>query len=290
MADANVSLPTKIVVIGNGFDISLGYNTRYSDFIKSKIFKDLVNQNNHIAKHLVDIQGEKNWVDIELELADYAKSKADVFNIATFKRFFIQLKTALTTYLNAEYDRIRAQCGYSKFHEINRNDITGIYSLNFTPTAFSIKDNSNEDWKQNIFFVHGQAHSRFNNIVFGVSDQSVPEQFNFLYKSDHHAYGSINLTKAILDADEVHFYGLSFGETDNNHFETAFSNLRDKKLIFYVYGLDGYEGVRNRLITLSKNGLAGLKTNNEVLFIDTFDGHKTVVTQEWLNKQYTQSK
>jgi hypothetical protein len=113
----------------------------------------------------------------------------------------------------------------------------------------------------------------------------------------------------------MHFYGLSFGETDNSHFRPLFEFLcsddarvsindlssegvatdwggrnpllRDKlkrrKLIFYVYGRDGYLLVRDRLLYLTSQKFSELKLVNEVEFFDcSVPGFKKI-GQEWLN-------
>jgi Bacteriophage abortive infection AbiH len=283
MVEANIKPSSKIIVIGNGFDLSMGYKTSYSDFIKSKQFNLLLNSDNKLAIHLETIHGEMNWVDIEHELEKYAKNVRYPPDSHILKKEFTVLKTSLTDYLDKASERtIGFRFGIQKFINLNENEINGVYSLNFTTTASDICNK-----REKLYFVHGTTYH--NNIVFGIADQKIPKEYNFLLKSDHHVYGQINLTKAILDANEVHFYGLSFGDTDNNHFEPAFSQCRDKKLVFYVHGLQGYEGVRNRLVNLTRNGLAGLKSNNEVIFFDTFNDRRTEITQEWLNVKYSQS-
>ena len=41
-----------VLIIGNGFDLSLKYPTSYSDFMKSQYFVDLVLKKNTLAKYL----------------------------------------------------------------------------------------------------------------------------------------------------------------------------------------------------------------------------------------------
>ncbi len=42
----------KIMIIGNGFDLNLGLETRYQDFIKSSHFKSLYSEDNTSALYL----------------------------------------------------------------------------------------------------------------------------------------------------------------------------------------------------------------------------------------------
>jgi Bacteriophage abortive infection AbiH len=277
-----------IIVLGNGFDLMLGYNTKYSDFIGSSCFQELVNANNNLAKYLKTIQGEKNWIDIEHELSQYAKNIIPIskINVIKLKREFVNLKKSLIQYLELQFQSHTSQfnslSARSNFKLNSSTDVVGVYSLNYTPSAFGLCNR-----RDDLYFVHGNTYDK--NIIFGVEDGAFKndlEQFNFLLKSDHPDYGKINLSKAIQDADEIHFYGLSFGDTDNNHFEPAFSNLMGKRLFFYVYGVDGYEAVRNRLIKLRKNGLADLRSKNEVKFFDVIDGSPRDIDSRWLDSKY----
>lgn len=61
----------KIIIIGNGFDISLGLKTRYSDFIQNKDFSVLIRTNNNLAYFLKTKFEKANWIDIELALLEY---------------------------------------------------------------------------------------------------------------------------------------------------------------------------------------------------------------------------
>ncbi|ALU75278.1 hypothetical protein F7642_10905 [Tenacibaculum finnmarkense genomovar ulcerans] len=57
-----------VIIIGNGFDLSIGLKTSYSDFIKSIEFQELLKNENLLAKHLNGIHTLQNWIDIENEL------------------------------------------------------------------------------------------------------------------------------------------------------------------------------------------------------------------------------
>ena len=74
-----------VLIVGNGFDLSLKYPTSYSDFIASKYFKGLLSKENSLASYLADRKKYcGNWIDIEKELGSYAKVLAgyDIHAIA----------------------------------------------------------------------------------------------------------------------------------------------------------------------------------------------------------------
>ena len=64
-----------IIIIGNGFDLNLGLNTSYYNFIKSSHFIRLVKLKNHLAVYLNNINNLNNWIDIEKELKNFANDK-----------------------------------------------------------------------------------------------------------------------------------------------------------------------------------------------------------------------
>ncbi len=67
----------KIIIIGNGFDLSLGLKTSYKDFIVSDYFNSLLEKHNTLAIYLYKKQEINNWVDIEKELTEYSKKLYD---------------------------------------------------------------------------------------------------------------------------------------------------------------------------------------------------------------------
>ena len=89
-----------VLVIGNGFDLSLGLKTSYKDFIQSNYFSLLVKNNNSLALYLNEKQEINNWVDIEKELTEYSKQIQD--DKSKVKNDFKELKNALIERLVAE--------------------------------------------------------------------------------------------------------------------------------------------------------------------------------------------
>ncbi|MCK5738176.1 hypothetical protein KAH55_03300 [bacterium] len=64
-----------VLIVGNGFDLNLGFKTGYTDFIKDENFKMLLKSENDLAKYLNNKNNLQNWIDIECELENYSKIK-----------------------------------------------------------------------------------------------------------------------------------------------------------------------------------------------------------------------
>jgi hypothetical protein len=60
------------IIVGSSFDLAYGYATRYSDFIASHYFKDLLCRNK-LAQYINVVQEITNWVDMEVEIGNYSR-------------------------------------------------------------------------------------------------------------------------------------------------------------------------------------------------------------------------
>jgi Bacteriophage abortive infection AbiH len=222
------------------------------------------------------------FVDLKQQLAAYLKR---ISNSSDKTPKSIGHIKSMTLRFLKESESSKAQASQSDAFGFVFKNLSVVYSLNYTYFM-----NAMTTHKAVGHYVHGSLDG--NDLVFGVHDGSVPEEFNFLLKSNHHAYGRVNMRGELVNADEVHFYGCSFGDTDDAHFEPLFrawAATSDKAprriLCFYVYGKDGYHSVRNRLVALTGSNLSGLRLNNSVHFFDTAanDGAGQYIDQAWLD-------
>ena len=68
-----------LYIIGNGFDIELGYPTRYSDFISSKEWCELIKGNpSSRLLSFIDKRKTNNWFDLETLLLEFASDNENV--------------------------------------------------------------------------------------------------------------------------------------------------------------------------------------------------------------------
>ena len=101
----------KVFIIGNGFDLDLGWKTRYSDFASSKFWigdsygsdlKSRLNQDKRIEK----------WFDLEMSLLNYAKADETGYHPSSYEytkerdmQCFNELNKGLSSYLKAEENK-----------------------------------------------------------------------------------------------------------------------------------------------------------------------------------------
>lgn len=337
---------SKILIIGNGFDLNLGLKTSYSDFLASNEFLELSEDSSNLLVNYLNEQAKAShkdrfWVDIEHELKSYAtalsfrhyeisegswlgqkikafETEPSYSHINVFdrrnriladmrksaKKHFQQLKMALHTYLQGQVKEFRSQSNFRDkpaYLLLYDNHLIGsknntreipfseIYSFNYTNAFNLIKfDNySSDSMDTEFFYVHGSLTQ--NNIVFGVEDGSVSEDFTFLNKSFHAAFGSSpDISDAIINADEVHFFGCSLGNTDDAHFKHPFkvisqrrNKARKTQLFFYTFGKSGYQDIMKRILALTENRLSEFKITNDVFFYDLESSQ--LIDQQWIN-------
>lgn len=87
-----------IVVIGNGFDISLGLPTSYSSLIDSEEFANELRRGNQLCIFLRN-RSKENWHSMERNLVNYADTRP---NYDTFYDDYFRLTKVISKY----YSRI----------------------------------------------------------------------------------------------------------------------------------------------------------------------------------------
>lgn len=237
----------RVLIIGNGFDLDLGWNTRFSDFIKSKHWP----QNMHQGSLLSYLQRRyliHNWFDIEAEIGVFAsdpsrrgqtsqtiKLNEDYFNklVEGFKRYLIE-----ETQKDINTNSIAAKV----FHNILQNmNFSSIYSFNYTD-LHDIASRLNIHTKFSYEHVHGSIKE--DNIIIGApEDKELNKGYEFLYKTFNSNYQSNNLIYDLREAREVVFFGHSLGPTDYHYFRSFFKRqcIEDmqrtdaKKITIFTY-------------------------------------------------------
>lgn len=288
-----------VLIIGNGFDLSLRYPTSYSDFMKSQHFTDLVLKNDNCLARYLTYKRETtgNWIDVEKELSAYAdilksepsiqlrmpkelihgKKAANI--LQSFREEFIQLCTALKEYLNEIENAERFNEGYNKSHAYELvegiiHEQKSCYVVSFNYTSFiekviiKINNNSTD-------FIIKQIHGSLkDNIVFGVQDSmELQREHVFLYKSYNKCQDVRELPQILDNADKIIFFGYSLGETDHSYFDDFFysqtiKSCQKKKFVFYHYGQTAYDDIIWQLRTLTKNRTSYLNQYNDIEFVD----------------------
>lgn len=268
----------KIIIIGNGFDLSLGLKTSYKDFIQSNYFNLLVKNNNSLALYLNKKQEINNWVDIEKELTEYSKQIQD--DKSKVKNDFKELKNALMDYLKeAQEEEINQN---SKAFEMIKNEILDtdiVYNFNYTNSIFKVAQILEiSDIESKHSFVHGSIENK--NIIFGVEDNArINDNHIFFKKSSNINFTESNIIKILNihnnnnEKVDVVIFGHSLGITDSSYFRGYFSSLTSKynnpSLKLYYFGEEAHDEIMFILDKYTNNNLTDFKHYNDLEFIDS---------------------
>ena len=280
----------KVFIIGNGFDLDLGMNTRYSDFAKSKIwdnaFHDDLNvyDKSTLIGFLSAEKEKQEWFDIEQSLLDYALQKKSENFISEIvikedKAAYHKLSQALSIYLQKEQDAYKPKkCMASQVLEaiIENGYFRSIYTFNYTSLAKLANVNGKSLGKSKVMHVHGDLAN--NDIILGImadADVHVPDSYSFLYKDNSLYYHSNNMANDLEEADELVFFGHSINGMDFDYFKEFFSKqagmkgeFKKKRITIFTYDENSDTSIRNSMRKIGINP-HHLFNKNDLSFIHT---------------------
>lgn len=277
-----------LLVIGNGFDLSLGLRTSYAQFMESSYFPKTGTSSlcSFLRKQYRQNMG---WIDIEKELANYSQlitrinpniiNENERWGTETFRREYEELKLSLKCYLDNVMHSTRHVNDNSYAMNLLNNLCYGskIISFNYTDTIERLKRDSYSTANGNLLHIHGSL-APTDDIVFGVEDTAdLPQEHVFLYKAYSPNKNTRQFTQWLYEADKIIFFGYSLGDTDRQYFLKYFSMLSESDqhnmdITFYYYGRSAYDNLKWQLQMLTSSHLSLLEMYNHIKFIDCFDG------------------
>lgn len=249
-----------VVIIGNGFDIDMGLETKYEHFFKSPFFKKNVNQqivqrlheytsvdnaflNINVpqeqyslfdileCKHtFLEVTENTLWYDIESELAIIASNsqqKEKFENLKINPNSFILLEKQLSDYIKTQYSVPLNQksCAYKLFSIINDYHNNTVFVENFNYTDW---DNLFPGNRLSIQYIHGKVTDDSN--ILGIKDDiDIKPNFDYFIKTHNPKFRSHRIMHHLNEADEVIFFGHSFGDSDLHYFSNLFKKQIDSE-------------------------------------------------------------
>ena len=263
-----------LLIIGNGFDLELGLKSSYKDFIDSDIYKGMaqrlsenpaykknwnlnIDEDIPLFQYFQIISNIQNWIDLEMELGKLASRKVRIINNGIIeetpakstpfmKSSFYLLCDCLDTYLSTLRHRPKPNNYASDLITIlatNSYNNVQIVTFNYT----DIEKVTGYGIKVPIHHIHGKiADGTDSNLILGVQDNiEVDKSFSYIIKSHNPSYQSIHIIDLLNIADEIIFFGLSFGETDYQYFSEFFKSQcerispeKRKKIRIFTYNED----------------------------------------------------
>lgn len=225
----------KVLILGNGFDLDLGWKTRYKDFIQSEYWPlRKKSPDCPMAEFLQKCINIDLWYDLESMLKYYASDEY-IDGVANPKDelFFNNLIAGLTQYIREEEKKAIRKDSFA-INVLNAVITNGyfstIYSFNYTDLNLIARK---ADIQKPLVYesVHGCVAN--NSIILGVDDHSeLRDGYSYLRKVFSEYYTSHPIRYSLKECDEVIFFGHSLGETDYPYFSDFFSEqsrCKDRK-------------------------------------------------------------
>lgn len=271
-----------LLIVGNGFDLSMGFKTSYGDFMKSSYFPH--EETSSLCSYLHK-QYEENmgWIDIENELSEYsrilttkklnAKKFNTILDIDSLREEYDELKSSLKCYLQEETKRA---FGPSPDNPAKRvidqlPAESKIISFNYTSIIERMTRDRFCASKGNLLHIHGSL-APYDDIVFGVEDSAkLSKEHVFLYKAHSPHLKVQEFSDWLNSAERIIFYGYSLGDTDRQYFEKFFRKLCSDdrtytELVFYYYDQSSYDNLIWQLQMLTNHKLTQLQILNKIEF------------------------
>lgn len=279
----------KVLVIGNGFDLDLDLKTGYSDYLESKEFNSIPDDN--ILKTIIKGENSKSkWVDLEYIIKSHAESfsKKRMIDIKKERNDFSVLNLSLQSYLsNIEMRPLSNRNAAKLLRSISQCADYEIFSFNYTDLALIANNVGAEkiEYKQ----IHGDLNS---GIVLGCEEiTTIANKFSFVLKSFAKNYRSNTLSYSLNEAEEIIFYGHSFGASDFNYFNRFLAKqanhdigLKSRKIItIFTKDHDSLLEIFNNFRAMGIN-VEYLRADNELNIFYTQQGIHTQEIEKYCNR------
>jgi len=232
-----------IVILGNGFDIDLGWKTSYKDFLTSNKFS-IMGEPRYVMKYTKELfrRMGNNWYDLEGFMRECIE-KATEEDLDVLNDFWNICRDKIYDYLTPKGDKHQQifetntnSCAYLFLQKISD---AKVFSFNYT-LPYSITHLP----EHKISYMHGSLEHGLSwaDIKLGI-DLHVKNSLAWTDKLKPYlkAYGSDKkdaLLSTIKDADSIILFGHSMGITDSDYFEPIFSSIIDgtlsEKDVFFI--------------------------------------------------------
>lgn len=301
------SSPSSVLILGNGFDLGLGLNTSYENFVNSDYWPfnkfgsyDKGSLPHFLNNHLGNIG---TWYDLEEALAEFASQciHSEDYLIEKDKTFFKTLIQKLKEYIQSQEDYFvdimdsdihtkRPIPAYYVLRKFLQKEIRSIYTFNYTD-LYRIANKLIPGFDDDFTHIHGSLAK--NNIILGTGEQrNLDDNYFEFYKSASPYYESNDLVKDLNSADEVYIFGHSLGLNDHDYFSDFFKMastnvhrpFHSGKLKVRIFTLDEKSemNIKKQLMRLTEKHLTGLYAHCDFEILKTSNAYLA----DWMCSKY----
>mgnify|MGYP002860609530 CR=1 FL=1 len=255
-----------VFIIGNGFDLDLGLPTKYSDFAKSKywpaaperkktdgeqpkkdsgiVYYSVISDSSKLEEAIENARSREMWFDLEKELLDYSMqyepktpdftrfSRESPNEVKSNVDYFNKLRDSLNDYI------LEVQKNQDIIEDCTARDVLkaivdngyfeSVYSFNYTDLNSIAR---RIGIAQGINYTHLHGNVLDNSIILGVDETKLRDGYESFHKSSSRYYRSHSLHNALVEADEIVVFGLSFGSIDYSYFNRFFKQISEEESV-----------------------------------------------------------
>ena len=279
-------MANKVLIIGNGFDLDLGLKSRYFDFMGSKIWQMIKNEQIDIScspliKKLEEKYQLNTWFDVENELLNYALEMTEGPYASVYpedQQGYELFKFGLKKYLDLEqqnFDVKNKSIAKEVIEMINQNGyFKTVYTFNYT-NLNTVLSRFCVCFPNKVVYMHGSLREH-DNIVLGIeTDQTIRPEYTYLFKTNSRYYQSNSLIEDMENADEIVFFGHSINGMDFPYFKDFFlkqshtaADFKKKHITIFTYDDGSDRQIRDNFRAAGINP-RDLMQRNKVIFIQT---------------------
>lgn len=245
-----------LIILGNGFDLDLGWKTSYNDFFRAKQNSIVLFNGMSFIKNMVE--GEY-WYDLEGYIRRIAIN--EVINAEELKKlnyFWLFLTAQLEDYFRNKsiFTTNTKSCAFEFLKSITTN--SHIVSFNYTD-PFKECNLSSKD----IAYIHNSIESSYSNegrIKLGIDNGVLsenqylsPSDISYILKSRENQIGD-NVISKWKNYENIIIYGHSLGITDSDYFKPLFDSINAGNIApqsFYIVTKDSksLEQIKDNMLT-----------------------------------------
>lgn len=279
-----------LVILGNGFDLDLGWKTSYKDFYLAKRHRFAEWSKNKFVENMVK---EDAWYDLEgyLRTSALSLSKEEVEDYLYFYKMCESLiKEYLDNRSSGVYSNTKKDsCAYQLLSRMKKD--TNVITFNYTD-PFS--QESMKITPDNVIHIHGNlmgGHATeapilgFDEKAAEINSLIADSAVRDLIKSHKHNYIE-TFIKLVKEADVILIYGHSLSITDADYFALflrnfAEGNLSKKKLYIVTYDTNARISIKKNMKEYNVN-YDDILCNSDATTIFTSEGPKSPDFMEML--------
>ena len=281
-----------IYVIGNGFDIDLGWRTSYKDFYDNHKGWEMHRQDkDDLFQYVIRHSGE-NWYDFERTIYDYClrKSKEDtpVELMERDYQDYLNFKSQLERFVKERssepvnehskaYEILTSYMEKISHTNLPSDMMPELISFNYTPLK-RIAKQINPKVELKYTPIHGTIDN--NSCIFGFHDDiQIKGLYRDIQKSMDDNYNPGRIMPLLMDAKSITFFGLSMGYIDAVYFKEVlktasqpggYKNRKIMDIEFITRDKQSKKDIKKNLQDIGID-IQALSTNNKVTFTLTSD-------------------